>query len=25
MACVAIGAGKTLEQLEMIRRSMPEL
>jgi rod shape-determining protein MreB len=25
MACVAIGAGRTLEQLEMIRRSMPEL
>ncbi len=25
MACVAIGAGKALEQLEMIRRSMPQL
>lgn len=25
MACVAIGAGKALEQLEMIRKSMPQL
>lgn len=25
MACVAIGAGKTLEQLEMIKKSMPEI
>jgi rod shape-determining protein MreB len=25
MACVAIGAGRTLEQLDMIRKSMPQL
>lgn len=25
MACVAIGAGRTLEQLEMIKKSMPEI
>lgn len=25
MACVAIGAGKALEQLEMLKRSMPQL
>jgi rod shape-determining protein MreB len=25
MACTAIGAGKALEQLEMLRKSMPQL
>jgi hypothetical protein len=25
MACVAIGAGRALEQLEMLKQSMPQL